>query len=148
MEMKTISIGTTEKNVVRKHYLTDIAFWVVFMATMTFFSLGSHPAFALCGRYLDGTSPPFALDVPVGHRARCTDAPRTGLRHQRSVYHGSPLALCGTYRPVVSLCASSRSVAVGAAWRHVGTDGLFGEPQPRSPFRLDAAAHRIYRLLV
>lgn len=47
MEMKTISIGTTEKNVVRKHYLTDIAFWVVFMATMTFFSLGSHPAFAV-----------------------------------------------------------------------------------------------------
>lgn len=45
--MKTISIGTTEKNVVRKHYLTDIAFWVVFMATMTFFSLGSHPAFAV-----------------------------------------------------------------------------------------------------
>src|SRR5574344_1771726 len=52
-------------------------------------------AFALCGRYLDGTSPPFAMDVPVGHRARCTDAPRPGLRHQRSVYHGSPLALCG-----------------------------------------------------
>lgn len=47
MEMKTISIGTTEKNVVRKHYLTDIAFWVVFMATMTFFSFGSHPAFAV-----------------------------------------------------------------------------------------------------
>ena len=47
MEMKTISIGTTEKNVVRKHYLTDIAFWVVFMATMTFFSLGSHPTFAV-----------------------------------------------------------------------------------------------------
>lgn len=47
MEMKTISIGTTEKNVVRKHYLTDIAFWVVFMATMTFFSLGLHPAFAV-----------------------------------------------------------------------------------------------------
>lgn len=47
MEMKTISIGTTEKNVVRKHYLTDIAFWVVFMATMTFFSLGSYPAFAV-----------------------------------------------------------------------------------------------------
>lgn len=45
--MKTISIGTTEKNVVRKHYLTDIAFWVVFMATMTFLSLGSHPAFAV-----------------------------------------------------------------------------------------------------
>lgn len=34
-------------NTIRKHYLTDIAFWVVFMATMTFFSLGSHPAFAV-----------------------------------------------------------------------------------------------------
>lgn len=34
-------------NTIRKHYLIDIAFWVVFMATMTFFSLGSHPAFAV-----------------------------------------------------------------------------------------------------